>query len=627
MDDRANAPNVVGPKVTKEHNFQNVARPSALKALLDRAKNCEHQSSSRGSNGGGLLPSRNHSVSSTTSTSSRSAADALSPEFSGTSAGGTESEEDLTAMSMSMLSLDSAATEDAANDQINPLGRVVLSQAKVGGTTDDPTLSFRIKHFEADDEDDQESAAPHVRNSSYRSTCEVIPTVPTIPSDIEKSALSLQDPSLPTPSASTIDSTPPSERPQRVSLENFELLKVIGRGAFGKVFLVKKKNTSKFYAMKVLRKASIILHTKTAEHTQNERSILERIQHPFIVKLWYAFQTPHKLYLILGLYHYLTSSLPYLTVECIGYAPGGELFTHLANERMFSEDVAAFYIGELLLALEHLHSLGIIYRDLKPENVLLDKDGHILLTDFGLSKVALSTQTLCGTIEFTAPEVLEGNSDYGRAVDFWSLGFSGNNRKKVMEAIMKKKLTYPNYLSSFAKEILTKLLKKNPQQRLGYVNGASDIKKHGFFRKINWKLLASREVEPPIIPSVIEPEDTSNFHDAFTNEPVIDSPPPGGISLSTMEPKPAITVSEVPISPITPLVSSKADGKQHTSINPSNLSVTVSNINCPPAPPGHKRRNDSAESFDVGPGMPQHFHGFSFVADEGIWDGREDVEK
>jgi ribosomal protein S6 kinase beta len=199
------------------------------------------------------------------------------------------------------------------------------------------------------------------------------------------------------------------------------------------VFLVRKKATRKLYAMKVLRKATLTIHTKTKEHTKNERSILELVQHPFIVKLWFAFQTSTKLYLILG------------------YAQGGELFSHLASERMFSEDVAAFYIGEILLALDHLHSLGIIYRDLKPENVLLNSDGHILLTDFGLSKVALSTKTICGTVEFTAPEVLSGQSNYGNGVDHWSLGimlfdmltgsppFSGNNRKQVVESILKKK--------------------------------------------------------------------------------------------------------------------------------------------------------------------------------------------
>jgi tRNA A-37 threonylcarbamoyl transferase component Bud32 len=426
--------------------------------------------------------------------------------------------------------MDSTSTEDEnstnmSTDNLNlgmdpngvlgrtPTSKTILSTGRKGGTEDDPTVSFRIKHFEAEDAEEMElqSATDDALLTGRRTTLRgsnsslngatpvaaafagfsgspnvgavgqfsvspatVIAGLSTTPTpamfselsqskdnhdtthttsaannDATTTSLSINDSEYYAASAVTAQPLNPTHK--KVSLESFELLKVIGRGAYGKVFLVRKKETTRLFAMKVLRKASITLHTKTAEHTQNERSILERIQHPFIVKLWYAFQTPHKLYLILG------------------YAPGGELFTHLANERMFSEDVAGFYIGELLLALEHLHSLGIIYRDLKPENVLLDSEGHILVTDFGLSKVALSTQTVCGTVEFTAPEVLDGSVIYGKVVDFWSLGvmlfdmltgsppFTGNNRKKVMEAIMKKKLTYPNYLSSFAKDLLGKV--------------------------------------------------------------------------------------------------------------------------------------------------------------------------
>lgn len=161
------------------------------------------------------------------------------------------------------------------------------------------------------------------------------------------------------PSASP---SPPSMT--RVGLKDFELKSVIGQGAYGKVFLVQSKrsrSTNKLFAMKVLRKATLVIHQKETEHTWNERKILQAISHPFIVKLFYAFQTSFKLYLILG------------------YAPGGELFNYLYKEKMFKEESVVFYSAELLLALQHLHSLGIIYRDLKPENVLLGNDGHILL--------------------------------------------------------------------------------------------------------------------------------------------------------------------------------------------------------------------------------------------------------
>ncbi|KAK9765072.1 hypothetical protein K7432_006898 [Basidiobolus ranarum] len=290
---------------------------------------------------------------------------------------------------------------------------------------------------------------------------------------------------------------------KKVGPEDFEPLKVIGRGAYGKVLLVRQKATGRYFAMKVLKKASIVVHTKNTEYTKTERTILEEVSHPFIVKLFYAFQTNSKLYLILD------------------YVAGGELFTHMAHERMFDEDVARFFAAELVLALEHLHELGIIYRDLKPENCLLDNEGHIILTDFGLSKVALNTHdgktnTVCGTIECMAPEVLL-EAYYDRAVDWWSLGimiydmltgappFRGSNRKKTMEAILNKKLRIPNYLSPDAKDLITRLLRKSPGVRFGSgPNGAEAIKAHAFFRTIDWKALARREVEPPIVPILVK---------------------------------------------------------------------------------------------------------------------------
>ena len=183
---------------------------------------------------------------------------------------------------------------------------------------------------------------------------------------------------------------------RRVGPCDFELLKVLGKGGYGKVFQVRKvtpgadRNT--IYAMKVLKKASIVRNQKDTAHTKAERNILECVKHPFIVDLAYAFQTGGKLYLILE------------------YLSGGELFMQLEREGIFMEDTACFYLAEITLALEHLHSQGIIYRDLKPENILLDAQGHIKLTDFGLCKESVDetsvTHTFCGTIEYMAPEIL-----------------------------------------------------------------------------------------------------------------------------------------------------------------------------------------------------------------------------
>ncbi|KAF8977679.1 serine/threonine protein kinase psk1 [Entomortierella lignicola] len=325
-------------------------------------------------------------------------------------------------------------------------------------------------------------------------------------------------------SASVSPAVGPRRPRHKMTPDDFTFLKVIGRGAYGKVYLVRHIASNALYAMKVLKKASIIVHAKDTECTMSERKILEAIRHPFIVKLHYAFQTNHRLYLILE------------------YASGGELFTHLATERMFSEENTAFYAAQLVLALEHLHSLGIIYRDLKPENIMLNAHGDIVLTDFGLSKVPLEnsegrTNTVCGTIEYMAPEVISERVHYDRTVDWWSLGivihdmltgsppFVASNRKKTMDAILNKKLNLPYYLSSDAKDLLTKLLKRTPTARLGHgPKGVANIKSHRFFRKINWKLLALRELDPPIVPFLSDPESVENFNAEFTGLPVEESP-------------------------------------------------------------------------------------------------------
>ena len=192
-----------------------------------------------------------------------------------------------------------------------------------------------------------------------------------------------------------------------LSRDKFEIIKVLGRGNFGKVCLVRKKGEETLYAMKILKK-SVIDEKKQKTHTVTERRVLENASCPFIVKLFWAFQTPAKLYMILE------------------YMPGGELYFHLSKEGTFSEIRAKFYCGEILIALNHLHVNGIIYRDLKPENILLDKDGHIRITDFGLSKNGIDANnpkayTFCGTPEYLAPEVLK-NQGHTKAVDYWSLG-------------------------------------------------------------------------------------------------------------------------------------------------------------------------------------------------------------
>ncbi|XP_035690788.1 ribosomal protein S6 kinase beta-1-like [Branchiostoma floridae] len=312
---------------------------------------------------------------------------------------------------------------------------------------------------------------------------------------------------------------------EKVGPEHFQLLKVLGKGGYGKVFQVKKTqggNQGNIFAMKVLKKASIVRNQKDTAHTKAERNILEAVKHPFIVDLQYAFQTNGKLYLILE------------------YLSGGELFMQLEREGIFMEDTACFYLAEISLALAHLHSEGIIYRDLKPENILLDQRGHVKLTDFGLCKESIygtqMTHTFCGTIEYMAPEILT-RSGHGKAVDWWSLGalmydmltgappFTADNRKKTIDKILKGKLNLPPYLTPEAKDILKKLLKRHVPVRLGTgPEDAEPIKNHAFFRQINWDDLLQRKVEPPYKPEIVSEEDVSQFDTKFTKQTPVDSP-------------------------------------------------------------------------------------------------------
>ena len=317
---------------------------------------------------------------------------------------------------------------------------------------------------------------------------------------------------------------------RKMAASDFNVLKCLGKGTYGTVMLVKQHATGRLFAQKQFKKASLTVHKKLIEQTKTERSILESVnRHPFIVNLYYAFQDREKLYLILE------------------YAQGGELFHHLSLEKMFAEPVAAFYMAELVLALDHLHNeVGVIYRDLKPENCLLDSEGHLLLTDFGLSKVAVEdpgtpggsrcNSTGIGTIEYMAPEVIRGSGasaigpGYGKACDWWSFGalgydlltgsppFRGNNYAKIQQNILKQKFAPAHFLSLDAKDLMARLLRKEPSKRLG-AKGANDInviKTHRFFRKIDWKALERREVEPPIRPFITDPEAAENFDAGFT---------------------------------------------------------------------------------------------------------------
>jgi serine/threonine protein kinase len=313
----------------------------------------------------------------------------------------------------------------------------------------------------------------------------------------------------------------------KVSMEDFEMKKVIGRGAFGKVMLVQKKSDGQLYAMKILSK-DMILRTKQVKRAYSENQVLRKIDHPYLVGMKYAFQTETKLCLVLD------------------FVNGGDMFGHLQQVKRFSVDQVRLYAAEMVLAFEHLHSLNIVYRDLKPENILICFDGHLKLTDFGLVKESMvtdsKTSSFCGTPEYLAPEVIAGDkknpSRYGKDVDWWALGilmfemltgrspFFHDELLSMYNMIMHQPLEVQlGKIKSFIEippeleAILHAFLAKEPRERLGFgPEDAKPIKAHAFFASINWALLERREIPSPYKPKVKNAMDTSNFDEQFTSE-------------------------------------------------------------------------------------------------------------
>ena len=281
-----------------------------------------------------------------------------------------------------------------------------------------------------------------------------------------------------------------------VTPSSFVCLALLGKGSFGEVFLVQKINTEEKFAMKVLRKERI-MGQNLLKYALAERNVLSLSHHPFIVKLNYAFQTSTKLFLILE------------------YCPNGDLAKHLMLEKRFSEPRAKFYICEVLLALENLHQRDIIFRDLKPDNVVLDKDGHCKLTDFGLSKEGVNenqfAQSFCGSIAYLAPEMLK-KKGHGKAVDWYLLGvlfyemligitpyFTGR-KEDIFHNIEYGELKIPNFVSPEAAEILRRLLERDPSKRLGgSIKDAQEIKEHPYFKDVDWDKVYNKQIKPPTI--------------------------------------------------------------------------------------------------------------------------------
>lgn len=351
-----------------------------------------------------------------------------------------------------------------------------------------------------------------------------------VPGDVETSNAKNQSTRRIAPASTTISSATTEKsgslkaKTLTTSLKDFELMKVLGRGHFGKVILARHLKSNNYYAIKALKKGHIIAREEV-EGLMAEKRIFQTassVKHPFLVNLYSCFQTETHVCFVME------------------YACGGDLMLHIHND-IFTEPRAIFYAACVVLGLQYLHDNKIIYRDLKLDNLLLDADGFVKIADFGLCKENIgfgdTTGTFCGTPEFLAPEVLT-SAMYTRAVDWWGLGvlifemlvgespFSGESEEEIFDSIVNHDVLYPRFLSIEAVAIMRRLLFKSPTRRLGASQAdAEDVKRQAFFRSINWEQLLARKIKPPFKPTIKSPEDVGNFDEEFTREKPHLSPP------------------------------------------------------------------------------------------------------
>lgn len=297
-------------------------------------------------------------------------------------------------------------------------------------------------------------------------------------------------------------------------LDDFQILRTLGTGSFGRVHLVRSNHNGRFYALKVLKK-HVIVKLKQVEHTNDERRMLSIVAHPFLIRMWGTFQDAEQIFMVMD------------------YIEGGELFSLLRKSQRFPNPVAKFYAAEVCLALEYLHANDIIYRDLKPENILLDRNGHIKITDFGFAKyVPDVTYTLCGTPDYIAPEVIS-TKPYNKSVDWWSFGiyiyemlagytpFYDANAMKTYENILNAEVKFPPFFHPDAQDLLSKLIMRDLSKRLGNLqNGTEDVKNHPWFGEVVWEKLLCRNIETPYEPPIQQGQgDTSQF-DRYPEEEI-----------------------------------------------------------------------------------------------------------
>ncbi|XDV51741.1 hypothetical protein PO909_020568 [Leuciscus waleckii] len=310
----------------------------------------------------------------------------------------------------------------------------------------------------------------------------------------------------------TTPAPPSSNIPSRVSMSNFVFHKVLGKGSFGKVLLAELKGKGEYFAVKALKK-DVVLMDDDVECTMVEKRVLALAwENPFLTHLYCTFQSKEHLFFVME------------------YLNGGDLMFHIQDKGRFDLYRATFYSAEIICGLQYLHSKGIIYRDLKLDNVMLDKDGHIKIADFGMCKENIIGEnratTFCGTPDYIAPEILLGQK-YSFSVDWWSFGvllyemligqspFQGDDEDELFESIRMDVPHYPRWITKEAKDLMEKLFERDPTRRLGVVG---NVRGHAFFKTINWPALEKREVAPPFKPKVKSPNDCSNFDREFLSE-------------------------------------------------------------------------------------------------------------
>uniref|UniRef100_A0AAF7AT19 Serine/threonine-protein kinase N1 n=1 Tax=Bos taurus TaxID=9913 RepID=A0AAF7AT19_BOVIN len=372
---------------------------------------------------------------------------------------------------------------------------------------------------ETDSSPQKSPLGPPSSPSSLSSPIQATTTTPELPSETQETP----GPTLCSPL-----------RKSPLTLEDFKFLAVLGRGHFGKVLLSEFRPSGELFAIKALKKGDIVARDEV-ESLMCEKRILAAVTnagHPFLVNLFGCFQTPEHVCFVME------------------YSAGGDLMLHIHSD-VFSEPRAVFYSACVVLGLQFLHEHKIVYRDLKLDNLLLDTEGYVKIADFGLCKEGMGygdrTSTFCGTPEFLAPEVLTDTS-YTRAVDWWGLGvllyemlvgespFPGDDEEEVFDSIVNDEVRYPRFLSAEAIGIMRRLLRRNPERRLGSSErDAEDVKKQPFFRTLGWDALLARRLPPPFVPTLAGRTDVSNFDEEFTGEAPTLSPPRDARPLTATE--------------------------------------------------------------------------------------------